>query len=239
MASPYRAHDESRRNDRPRAELVYASRDQEGKVAGARTAIQIAVAGTIGGAIAAGAGLPELGAAIIVGATAFGMWRWRRAPDVTGLLLRVENGELVIIPRGSKKVLMRTRLVDLRNVSLDTKSIRKVEPGRDAVPALQFINTSVGPEIDVARIVLHVEGRRGPIRLTEAFLSHIDSVEWTGKIRTFLRAQGWVPEDEREAVTSERFRIAEGDDGEEQAEEEEERGDDEEKPVARAERQRR
>jgi hypothetical protein len=81
-------------------------------------------------------------------------------------------------------------------VTLDTKSIRKVEPGRDVIPAVQFITSQVGPEIDVARIVLDVADHT-PVRLTDAFLPHTDSVEWIARIRVFLRAHGWVPEDER------------------------------------------
>ena len=217
MGSPYRIKDEVSRRERACAELVYVASDQERHIGPARVALQIGIAGTVGGAVAAASGLPEVGAGIILASAALGFWRWRRAPDVAGVLFRVEDGVLVVSVRGTNKVLARTRLQDLRNVSLDTKSIRKVEPGRDVVPAVQFINNQVGPEIDVARILLEIRGngpatqseaerrtlegeshpRMSTIRLTEAFLAHTDSVEWVSKIRVFLRSHGWLPEDER------------------------------------------
>ncbi len=190
--------------------------DQERHVAPARAALQIGIAGTVAGAVAAAAGQAEVGAAVILGSAAVGFWRWRRAPDVSGLVLRVEDGVLDVTVRGTNEVVARTRLVDLSNVCLDTKSIRKVEPGRDVVPAVQFINSQVGPEIDVARILLEIDaGVPSTVRLTEAFLAHTDSVEWVGKIRVFLRSHGWVPEDER-------TRLSVPDDDEERADEDDE-----------------
>jgi hypothetical protein len=206
VRSPYRVKDEIAHGERPCAELVYVAGDHERHVAPARTAIQLVIVGMVLGIAAAAVGMPELGAALLAGAAALGVWRWRRAPGVAGLLLRVENGELVVTDRGARRVVVRTRLVDLRNVTLDTKSIRKVEPGRDVVPAVQFIASQIGPEIDVARIVLDVAGR-SPTRLSESFLAHTDSVDWIGKIRVFLRSHGWLPEDER-------LRLSEPDDEE-------------------------
>ena len=60
-----------------------------------------------------------------------------------------ERGDLHVTNRTTKKPLVDVRLVNLLDVALDTKSIRKVVPGKDAIPAVQFINTSVGPELDV------------------------------------------------------------------------------------------
>ncbi len=203
MTSPYRIKDEVSQKERACTELVYLAGDQEKHVGPARSGLQIGIAGTVAGAVAAGAGLPEVGASVILGAVALGFWRWRRAPEVAGLLLRVEDGVLVVTARGTRTVIARTRLADLRNVSLDTKSIRKVEPGRDVVPAVQFIHSQVGPEIDVARILLETNGPgpRSTIHLTEAFLAHTDSVEWIAKIRLFLRSHGWLPEDERQRLS--------------------------------------
>jgi hypothetical protein len=121
-------------------------------------------------------GVPEAGLRILLGAAALG----------------------VIRARSGNAPAVHLRLTALRDVRLDTKSIRKVEPGRDAVPGTQFINTNLGPEIDVARIVLHVEGQSEPVRLTNAFLAHMDSMEWARKIRAFLRTHGWIPADERD-----------------------------------------
>jgi hypothetical protein len=197
VTSPYRIKDEVSQKERPSAELVYSVSDQEKHVAPIRTAIQIGTFGAASGIVAAAVGSPELGAILFLGAAALAVWRWRRAPGVGGLLLQVDDGALVVTDRCTRKVVARTRLPDLRNVSLDTKSIRKVEPGRDAIPAVQFINTQIGPEIDVARIILEVNGRTAPIHLTDSFLAHTESVESVGKIRVFLRSHGWLPEDER------------------------------------------
>jgi hypothetical protein len=178
-----------------RAELVYVANDREKHVPAARAAMQIGIGGGVASIVAAGAGFPFIGAGILGIATAVGIWQWRRSPAVTGIVLAVERGELTI--RTDSRTRLTTRLVDLLDVSLDTKSIRKVVPGKDAIPAVQFINTSVGPELDVSRIVLTFADQE-PIHLSEQFLAHMDVVEWVGKIRSFLRKQGWVPDDERE-----------------------------------------
>lgn len=196
MSHPYRSKDEVFTEGGPENVLVYRTTDRERHVAPARAATQIGVVGATAGVVASAAGFPVVGAAVLAGAMVVALWRWRRAPTASGLLFRVDSGELVVIDQGSKRLVVRTRLADLRNVSLDTRSIRKVEPGRDVVPVVQFIETQVGPEIDVARIVLERAGHP-PLRLTDAFLSHTDSVEWIARIRVFLRSHGWLPEDER------------------------------------------
>lgn len=193
MASPYRIKAEV---ERPGGALVYLAGDRESRVAPARSALQIGVAGVTAGLAAAVVGFPQLGAGLLAGAVATALWRWRRGPELRGIALEVDAGDLTVTDRAARRVIARVRLTDLHDVTLDTKSIRKVEPGRDVIPAVQFIASQIGPEIDVARIVLEVEGRL-PIRLTEAFLSHTESVEWIAKIRLFLRAHGWVPADER------------------------------------------
>ena len=197
MTSPYRIHDKSRK-DRPSAELVYLAQDQEKHVGPARAAIQLSIAGGVSGMTAAGVGHPQIGAAIFAGTVLFGIWRWRRAPEIAGLLLHVDDGVLSITERSTKRIVVQVQLADLENVSLDTKSIRKVTPGQDAVPATRFIHSQVGPEIDVARIVLETSARPTPIHLSETFLAYSETVEWIAKIRMFLRSHGWLPTDERE-----------------------------------------
>jgi hypothetical protein len=199
MASPYRVEESV---PDTRAELVYVAGDRERHVAPARSAMQIGIVGGIAGVVAAGAGFPAIGAGVLGLATALGIWRWRRAPEVAGITIAVERGDLHVTNRTTKKPLVDVRLVNLLDVALDTKSIRKVVPGKDAIPAVQFINTSVGPEVDVARIVFHLADEQEPVRLSDQFLAHMDAVEWVGKIRSFLRKQGWVPVDEREAPPS-------------------------------------
>lgn len=191
---PYRVEDPT---SDARAELVYVPTDRERHAAPARHALQIGIVGGVGGVIAAGAGFPLLGGAALVLTTIAAAWRWRRAPEVAGIAIVVERGSVIVTHRASKEVLVRTRLVNLLDVALDTKAIRKVVPGNDAIPAVQFINTSVGPEVDVARIVFELDEDRAPVPLSEQFLAHVDAVEWIAKIRSFLRKHGWIPEDER------------------------------------------
>jgi hypothetical protein len=81
-------------------------------------------------------------------------------------------------------------------VSLDSKTIQRVqENAGHAIPALRFVEPVVGPPIDESRIVFDTAD--GPVLLTENFTSNIDATDWFGKIRRYLRQQGWVPEDER------------------------------------------
>jgi hypothetical protein len=195
LTSPYRAPDAI---PDARAELVYVAADRERHAAPTRTAMQIGILGGVSGVVAAAAGFPSVGAAVLGVATAMGIWRWRRAPEVAGIAILVERGDVRVTNRATKKTLVSVRLVNLLDVALDTKSIRKVVPGKDAIPALQFLNTSVGPEVDVARIVFHLADEQEPVRLSDQFLAHMDAVEWVGKIRSFLRNHGWVPADERE-----------------------------------------
>src|SRR6185295_8416948 len=199
MPSPYRVEDSI---DDARAELVYVAGDHERHSAPARSAMQIGILGGVGGVIVAAAGFPSVGAALLGVASVLGIWRWRRAPEVAGIAIAVERGDLRVTNRSTKKSLLDIRLVNLLDVALDTKSIRKVMPGKDAIPAVQFINTSVGPEVDVARIVFHLADEAEPVHLSDQFLAHMDAVEWVGKIRSFLRKSGWVPADEREAPPS-------------------------------------
>jgi hypothetical protein len=35
------------------------------------------------------------------------------------------------------------------------------------------------------------------VHLTDEYFAHMDSTEWLGKIRVFLRKNGWIPADER------------------------------------------
>ncbi len=202
MAHPYRVEDDATRGGRPRAELVYLSDARERHVGPARQAAQVGILGAVGCAVTASAGLPQLAVGVLLGSGVLAVWRWRRAPELGGIVFAVERGELLVAPRSTGEPILRARLIDLLDVILDTKSIRKVEPGRSVVPAVQFIDSKIGPEIDVARIVLQVANRADPIRLTDTFLPHMDAVEWVGKIRSFLRVEGWLPNDERETPAS-------------------------------------
>jgi hypothetical protein len=156
----------------------------------AHRALQFGIVGASLAVVASALGHLHVSACVLGATVAIGALR--RKPRPPGIALRVTSGELILCTTGRER--LRARLAALDDVSLETKSIRKVEPGQST--SLHFIQSNVGPEIDVARILFHVEGRP-VIHLTEAFLPSIEAVEWTGKIRAFLRSNGWIPHDER------------------------------------------
>ena len=51
--------------------------------------------------------------------------------------------------------------------------------------------------IDVSRVMLVPMEPREPVALSEDDLAHMDAVELASQVRRFLRAHGWLPEDER------------------------------------------
>ncbi len=133
----------------------------------------------------------------LIAAFAGGVWWWRRAPHAGGVLLRVESGELHVLSANGKTLKEHIPLDEL-DVVLDTKTIQRVQEGGSAIPAMRFIDSKVGPELDTARIV--VTGRKGRrMALTDDHVPHMDATEWFGKIRVFLRKNGWVPADEKES----------------------------------------
>ena len=132
-----------------------------------------------------------------MGAAAGGLvWWWKRAPKAPGIVLRVDDGDLLVRTERSETVLERYPLQDLLDVELDIKTIQRVTDGNSPIPAMRFIDSKVGPEVDTARIVL-VARDRSPLPLSKEYLAHMDATEWLGKIRVFLRKHRWLPEDER------------------------------------------
>lgn len=125
--------------------------------------------------------------------------RRRRQRTTPHAVLRVLNSRLTVADATSK-VVLDIPLEDLLNVSLDTKTIQKVQENmRSGVPDLRFIDSTVSPGIDVSRIELETLDH-GSHFLTEKHISNTDAVEWFGRIRKFLRTNGWVPEDEKTAA---------------------------------------
>jgi hypothetical protein len=121
------------------------------------------------------------------------IWWWRRAPKLDGVVLRVERGELWV-STARRSMASRFPLEEV-DVELDTQTIQKVQEGGSAIPAMRFIDATVGPDLDVARIVVVGRGERLP--LTDDSVPYMEATEWFGKIRVFLRKNGWFPRDER------------------------------------------
>jgi hypothetical protein len=160
-----------------------------------RTLALLTAAGTATMALVA-LGVPPMGGAVLGPACAWVAWRWRRPVESRGVVLRITRGVLHI--RRPDRLIFSASLFDIANVTLDSRTIRKVEEGNTLVPGMRFLESRLGPELEVVRIVIEVSGVDEPTRLSEAFVPHMDGVEWLGRIRRFLRAHGWVPEDERE-----------------------------------------
>ena len=116
--------------------------------------------------------------------------------------LRIDGHELEVWApsgRGAAKAPVRMPLVDLRDVSLDTESIERVIDGTSAIPAIRFADARVAPPLDVARIVLSFrDGNMVP--LSAERLSHLETIDVYGKMRVFLRKNGWRPADERDGL---------------------------------------
>jgi hypothetical protein len=180
---------------KPPAELVYAATDASRRGSSAVAMFQLFSVPLIVGLVLSQISNPTVALVGMLATAAAGIWWWRRAPHAGGVVLRVERGELVVLSANKKQEKERIRLEDL-DVVLDTKVIQRVQEGGSAIPAMRFIDATVGPELDTQRIV--VVGRGKTLPLTEAYVSHMDAVEWFGKIRVFLRKNGWTPADERE-----------------------------------------
>ena len=194
---PYRAPSSSKGAKRPPSDLVYKIRDPERYIASTRAVAQVAIAGGIVASVVYVAGFQSISAAVFTVSMAWAVVRWRRAPDIAEVVLHVENGVLDV-RRHPSQMLLCAPIGEIANVELDTKTIRRVQEGSSLTAAARFIDSKVGPEIDVARIVFDVDGVAEPVRLGEAYVAHMDCIEWLGKIRSFLRSHGWVPEDERD-----------------------------------------
>lgn len=147
---------------------------------------------------------PTLGFLGMFVAAAFLVGWWKRRGRGTSFRLRVEQGELKVWRGTTTSEEARFALSDLLDVMLDTKTVSMIQESGSAIPAMRFIEAKAGPEIDKARIVL-VGEHHGPTsvgktyRLGEDYLPHMDATESLGKIRVFLRKNGWIPQNEREA----------------------------------------
>jgi hypothetical protein len=146
------------------------------------------------GIVIAAIGLPELAIPGVFAAAAVLWYRSRRAVSPHAVL-EIEASRLRVT-RGESELLLDVPLEELLDVSLDSKTIQRVqENAGHAMPELRFVDPVVGPPIEESRIVF--ETLDGSVLLNENFTSNIDATDWFGKIRRYLRKNGWVPEDER------------------------------------------
>lgn len=193
----YRAADLPETPPLPPRELVYEAVDRDRDRGSAVLFFQLFSLPALLGVVLATLTTPALGLAGMIASAGSMIWLRRRSRRGSGALLRVDEGELHVLSRDLKKELGSLALREIGDVSLEIKKIQRVQEGDSPIPAVRFIDTRVGPEVDTARIVIVGRGKRGRIVLTDAYLAHMDATEWLGKIRVFLRKHGWVPADER------------------------------------------
>ncbi len=150
------------------------------------------------GALVAAVGLPAIAVPVFFVAAIVLRIKRKRDRSRPTATLAIEGATLRVLGPTSKERL-RVPLAEVLDVGLDTKTIEQVQEAPGPIPELVFVNATVGPPIDRSRIEI-VTSRSGSLRLTEEHLSHGDALEWRGKMRQFLRKQGWVPESERQAA---------------------------------------
>jgi hypothetical protein len=174
--------------------VVTAAHAQEPTTRASRAAGALASVGALLLAFVLGAGGWALGLLALVAAVA--VWRWRLPVPVSGIVLRADDGKLAVFESPTADVAMlRVPFHEVREVRLDTKTVnramREVRPDGILASGHRFT-------VDESRIVFALAGRDDPWALTEARSSHAECLQWLGKIRSFLRSHGWMPEDERD-----------------------------------------
>jgi hypothetical protein len=189
--------------DAPDASFTYDGVTRGGSAMPGIAALQTAILLPLGlSAVAAAAVSPTAGLVALVGsAPAAFWWARRKNKNKANVVLRVENGDVVVSNRGGET---RTciALRELRDVALDTRTIQPIQEGGSAIPAVRITEGRVGPDVDLARIVL-VRRDGTEVPLTKEHGSYMDAIEWLGRMRVFLRSHGWVPADESDDAEGE------------------------------------
>jgi hypothetical protein len=148
-------------------------------------------------AVLAGAASPTAGLVGLVasGLGCYALGRHLASDDVCRLWVR--GGDLLV---GDRETTLRRvgSLTELLDVALETKTVTHMLEGASAIPAVRFEEAREGPEIDTARLGFVTErGTSHP--LGETYISHLYAAEALSRVRVFLRKNGWVPADERDA----------------------------------------
>ncbi len=185
---PYRATDSSAPR---RAEFVYRTNPDDWPMMRwphFLVLVTLAVVGFVATrSIEATVGAPAL-------AFAFFYWRWRRLRSK--VLLDVEGSDVFVRLHGARRPIQ-IPLRDLEAVELDTRTIQRIDRDNSIVGQLTAGNQLRSPS-EESRIVLVLAEPRPPVALTDVRVRHSEALEWMGKLRVFLRAQGWRPASERD-----------------------------------------
>jgi hypothetical protein len=195
--SPYREMEQTKAPEPRSGELVYRPQGRTDRFAGGNWGFRMFAPAVVVGLVVGWAWTETAGVLAFAALLARFIWVSRTKPkDV--MVLRVESGELTVLPMGSKDESYSVRLEDLHDVAMETKSVERVlETGANVVNiGMGAYAPSVASATDTNRITLEAS-RRQPFALTQEFYGHAETTEWFAKVRVFLRSVGWTPLDER------------------------------------------
>ncbi|MBX3230614.1 MAG: hypothetical protein KIT84_00240 [Labilithrix sp.] len=156
------------------ARAAPGSPTDSGGTAVAPIALPVLAAGLLAKLVAPAAGLAALGA----GAALF-VLRWK--PNRGRFVLRVTDGVLEVARERGRDAPLRLPIADVLAVVVH----------RTKTPA-------AGGPAERVQIAFDRAAPAEPIVLPESTLTPLESEEWVGKIRVFLRKHGWLPKAERQ-----------------------------------------
>jgi hypothetical protein len=104
-----------------------------------------------------------------------------RKPGLGRFVLRVDGDQLEIAREKGSSPATRVPLRDLLDVTLERKS---------------EANARGGGSKERVRIALERRAPEEPIFVPEDRITPLEAQEWLGKVRVFLRKNGWTPKDE-------------------------------------------
>lgn len=139
-----------------------------------RIAVPIGAAALLAKFVSPYVGLAGLGAAVVLLVVL-------RKPDEGRTVLSVTERELTIRREKVSDPVATIPLDDVLDITIDRETQSQ---GNQASK-------------ERVRLVLERPSPAEPIYIPESRITPIEAQEWYGKVRTFLRGQGWLPKDER------------------------------------------
>jgi hypothetical protein len=197
MAVPYR---ESTTAQRPVATLTFPSEaryESKGQKIGGAVAILLVfpLVGLLIGAVVGGKEGPTYGLVVSFGVAVLILVATRlfRRQGNPGIVIRVDNERLTIARRAAGEVLAEAAIHDLLDVTIETKALARLPEVR-----MPSFGTARGAGYgEWSKILFVLEDRDEPVPLAAEDLLEPPTSEELRKIRLFLRAEGWLPLDER------------------------------------------
>jgi hypothetical protein len=190
--TPYRSTKLPISKGDPPRELVYTPQNKDGRMSAVRAYVRYGLFVLPGSLILAIVHW-WLSVALVVAVVAWDVVNVRRERRGT-IRLSIARSKLAIDATAAGGAVREIALWKLSNVSLDTRTANRANR---EVRADGIIVSGQAFTVEESRIVFDVGGDE-PIVLNEKYSSQDDAAGWLGKIRVFLRAHGWLPEDERQ-----------------------------------------